>query len=46
MKLGITVAANTIKKILLKNEVHPGPERTKGDWNPLSQAPHEHALGL
>lgn len=32
-KLGITVAANTIKKILIKNGFHPSPNRTKGDWD-------------
>lgn len=33
MKLGITVAANTIKKVLIKNGFHPSPNRTKGDWD-------------
>lgn len=32
-KLGITVACNTIKKILIKNGFHPSPYRTKGDWD-------------
>lgn len=32
-KLGITVAANTIKKIMIKNGFHPSPNRTKGDWD-------------
>ena len=32
-KLGIKVAANTIKKILIKNGFHPSPGRTKGDWD-------------
>jgi len=32
-KLGIEVAANTIKKILIKNGFHPSPGRTKGDWD-------------
>jgi len=32
-KLGIIVAANTIKKILIKNGFHPSPNRTKGDWD-------------
>ena len=32
-KLGIAVAANTIKKILIKNGFHPSPNRTKGDWD-------------
>ncbi|XHR31122.1 MAG: integrase core domain-containing protein [Chthoniobacteraceae bacterium] len=32
-KLGITVATNTIKKILIKNGFHPSPNRTKGDWD-------------
>jgi putative transposase len=31
-KLGILVAANTIKKILIQNGFHPSPWRTKGDW--------------
>jgi len=31
-KLGITVAINTIKKILIRNGFHPSPLRTKGDW--------------
>jgi putative transposase len=31
-KLGITVAINTIKKILIRNGFHPSPWRTKGDW--------------
>lgn len=32
-KLGITVATNTIKKILIQNGFHPSPNRTKGDWD-------------
>ena len=32
-KLGIIVAANTIKKVLIKNGFHPSPNRTKGDWD-------------
>lgn len=32
-KLGITVAINTIKKILIKNGFHPSPYRMKGDWD-------------
>ena len=32
-KLGIIVAANTIKKVLIKNGFHPSPGRTKGDWD-------------
>ena len=32
-KLGIKVAANTIKKILITNGFHPSPNRTKGDWD-------------
>ncbi len=32
-KLGITVATNTIKKVLIKNGFHPSPNRTKGDWD-------------
>lgn len=32
-KLGIIVAANTIKKTLIKNGFHPSPNRTKGDWD-------------
>ncbi|XHR29786.1 MAG: integrase core domain-containing protein [Chthoniobacteraceae bacterium] len=32
-KLGITVAANTIKKIMIKNGFHPSPNRAKGDWD-------------
>lgn len=31
-KLGINVAINTIKKILIRNGFHPSPWRTKGDW--------------
>jgi putative transposase len=31
-KLGITVATNTIKKILIQNGFHPSPNRVKGDW--------------
>jgi putative transposase len=33
MKLGIVVARNTVKNILIKNGFHPSPGRTKGDWN-------------
>ncbi|XHR30599.1 MAG: hypothetical protein ACFUZC_08550 [Chthoniobacteraceae bacterium] len=32
-KLGITVATNTIKKILIQNGFHPSPNRVKGDWD-------------
>lgn len=32
-KLGIIVAANTIKKVMMKNGFHPSPWRTKGDWD-------------
>jgi len=32
-KLGIKVACNTIKKILIQNGFHPSPNRTKGDWD-------------
>ena len=31
-KLGINVAINTIKKIMIRNGFHPSPWRTKGDW--------------
>ena len=31
-KLGIIVATNTIKKIMIRNGFHPSPWRTKGDW--------------
>ncbi|XHR30469.1 MAG: integrase core domain-containing protein [Chthoniobacteraceae bacterium] len=31
-KLGIIVARNTIKKIMIKNGFHPSPNRTRGDW--------------
>lgn len=31
-KLGINVAINTIKKILIRNGFHPSPWRNKGDW--------------
>jgi putative transposase len=31
-KLGINVAINTIKKILIRNGFHPSPWRAKGDW--------------
>jgi len=33
MKLGIVVARNTIKKVMLKNGITPSPERSKGDWD-------------
>ncbi|XHR30482.1 MAG: integrase core domain-containing protein [Chthoniobacteraceae bacterium] len=36
-KLGIIVAANTIKKVLIKNGFHPSPGRTKGDWDRFIQ---------
>ena len=36
-KLGIIVAHNTIKKILIKNGFHPSPGRTKGDWDRFIQ---------
>ena len=36
-KLGISVAHNTIKKILIKNGFHPSPGRTKGDWDTFIQ---------
>ncbi|PTY00480.1 integrase [Verrucomicrobia bacterium LW23] len=32
-KLGIQVANNTIKKVLIVNGFHPSPWRTKGDWD-------------
>ena len=32
-KLGIIIAVNTIKKVLIKNGFHPSPNRTKGDWD-------------
>jgi putative transposase len=32
-KLGVTVAVNTIKKVLIKNGFHSSPNRTKGDWD-------------
>ena len=38
MKLGIVVARNTIKKVMLKNGITPGPERSKGDWDVSSDA--------
>ena len=31
-KLGINVAINTIKKIMIRNGFHPSPWRTKCDW--------------
>ena len=36
-KLGISVAHNTIKKIMIKNGFHPSPGRTKGDWDRFIQ---------
>ena len=36
-KLGITVARNTVKKILIKNGIHPNPGRTTGDWERFIQ---------
>ena len=32
LKLGIRVAPNTVKKVLIKNGHHPSPGRTFGDW--------------
>jgi len=31
-KLGIVVARNTVKKILIKNGFHPRPGKRAGDW--------------
>lgn len=33
MKLGIVVARNTVKNILIKNGFHPSPGKHVGDWN-------------
>lgn len=33
MKLGISVARNTVKKILMKNGIHPNPGKRAGDWD-------------